>query len=301
MKNNNYSQLKTLLGTAVTTACIVSAAALPASAGALTGGTTLSLFLECLNDGISLGVGRNPTDEAGWQYAIDSYTDGVAGNNVGGNAYEIYSMGVKETSDNIFITINSNTPYDGNRHNNAQNGTIALGDLFINLDALELNFQQASDAGSLYAIRFVANNDSGVAELGVYSNVTAKSVTEVNAGFKSIKKYNQHVTNKGKTPSFGDLPANTDYFDRNQSLNVIASGNFLTGLTLLSQADLTAAGFDWEQTPGKHTLGFKFDKSVLPGGTPEPESVPEPGAMVGLVILGTTFVVRRRDRKVSDG
>lgn len=301
MKNNNYSTLKTLLGTALTTACIVSVAAQSASAGSLTGGTTLSIFLECLNDGISLGVGQNPTDAAGWQYAIDSYTDGVAGNNVGGNAYEIYSMGVKETSDSIFVAIKSNTPYAGNPERRAQNGTIALGDLFINLDALELNFQQASDAGSLYAVRFVANNDSGVPELGVYSNVTAKSVTGINSGFRSIQEYNEHVTDKKKTPNFGDLPANTDYFDREGSLNVIASGNFLTGLTLLSKTELKAAGFNLKQTPGKHTLGFKFDKSVLPGGAAEPESVPEPGAIVGLVILGTTFVVRRRDRQVSNG
>ncbi len=59
-------------------------------------------------------VGQNSLDAAGWQYAIDSGTDGVAGDDVGGNAYEIYSMAVRETTASIYVAINSNTPYNGN-------------------------------------------------------------------------------------------------------------------------------------------------------------------------------------------
>ncbi len=288
----NNQNLKTLLRTAAATACVVSATTQPATAATLKTGTTFSTFLECLNDSISLVVGQNPTDVASWQYAIDSRTDGVADTDVGGNAFEIYSMGVKETTDSIYVAINSNTPYTGNPNPNAQNGAIALGDLFINPNALSTNFQEASEGGSLYAVRFINNNDSGVPELGIYGNVTAKSVANINSGFGSINQYNQHVTNNGGTPGLGDLAANTSYFDLNQSLNEIASGDFLGGITLLSKRDLTDAGFNWKQASGKHTIAFKFDKSVLLGD--DIKSVPEPGTMVGFALLSVTIIAGRR-------
>jgi hypothetical protein len=291
---NNQKKLRLLLGAA--TASAICAMTQSASAVTLTSGTTFSTFLECINDGISLVVGQNPTDATGWQYAIDSSIDGVAGNDIGGNIYEIYSMGVRETADSIYVAINSNTPYTGNPDRNTYNGSIALGDLFINLDAPSTNFQEASNAGSLYAVRFIDNNDSGVPELGIYSNVTAKSVTDINSGFPSIQQYNQQVADYGGTPSFGDLPASTSYFDLNQSLNEIASGDFLAGINLLSARELTDTGFNWEQAPGQYTIGFKFDKSALPGGDSEPESVPEPGATAGLVLLGTLFIASRRPK-----
>ena len=238
-------------------------------------------------------VGQNSVDAAGWQYAIDSDTDGVAGDDVGGNAFEIYSMAVRETNDSIYVAINSNTPYTGNPDPYAQNGTIALGDLFINLNTASSNFQQASDAGSLYAVRFVENNDSDAPELGVYSNVRAKSVSDINSGFGSIVQYNQHVANNGGIPNFGDLAADSDYFDLNNSLNEIASGDFLAGITFLSKIDLTDAGFNWEQAPGQYTIAFKIDKSLLPSGEVERESVPEPNAIAGFTLLCATLIARR--------
>jgi hypothetical protein len=240
-------------------------------------------------------VGQNSLDAAGWQYAIDSGTDGVAGDDVGGNAYEIYSMAVRETTASIYVAINSNTPYNGNPDPYAQNGTIALGDLFINLNTPSSNFQQASDASSLYAVRFVENNESGVPELGLYSNVTAKSVSDINSGFGSINQYNQHVANNGGMPNFGDLAADSDYFDLNNSLNEIASGDFLAGIAFLSEIDLTDAGFNWEQAPGQYTIAFKIDKSVFPGGEVESksESVPEPNAIAGFTLLSATLIAQR--------
>jgi hypothetical protein len=275
-------------------ACCVCAIAKPARGATLTPGTTLSTFLECLNDGISLVVGQNPLDEAGWQYAIDSSSDGVTGVDVGGNAYEIYSMGIKETDDSIYVAINANTPYAGNPETGVQNGTIALGDLFI--DSNGTNFRQASAMGNLSAVRFVANNESGVPELGLYGNVTAKSVTATNAGFESIAQYNQHVLDYEGTPDFGDLGADTDYFDANQSLNAIASGDFLGNIALLSASDLTSAGFNWQQAPGSHTVGFKFNKAALSVEN-ETESVPEPGAIAGLGLLGGAAICRHFRKK----
>lgn len=287
----NNQTLKALLETAVATACVVCATTGSASAVTLTPGTTFSTFLECDNDGISLVVGQNPTDAAGWQYAIDSSTDGISGGNIGGNAYEIYSMGLMETSDRIYVAINSNTPYPGNFYRTAQNKTIAFGDLFINLNARSTNFQQASDTGSLYAIHFVKNNDSSVHKLGIYSNVTAKSVTDINSGFSSLNQYNQYVAHNGDTPSFGDLAADTSYFDLDKSLNEIASGSFLGGITMLSDSDLTDTGFNWEQAPGQHTIAFEIDKSVLPNNEPEP--VPEPDAIAGFALVSAILFARR--------
>jgi hypothetical protein len=272
-------------------ACAICAIAKPARGATLTPGTTLSTFLECLNDGISLVVGQNPTDEAGWQYAIDSHFDGVTGVDVGGNAYEIYSMGIKETDDSIYVAINANTPYAGNPEAGVQNGTIAFGDLFIHPNGTSTNFQQASEMGSLSAVRFVENNESGAPELGLYGNVTAKSVTATNAGFESIAQYNQHVLDRGGTPDFADLGADTDYFDANQSLNAIASGDFLRDIALLSESDLTNAGFNWQQAPGSHTVGFKLNKTAFSVEN-ETESVPEPGAIAGLGLLSIGAICR---------
>jgi hypothetical protein len=283
-------KLKTLLKTAAIAVGLVST---PDSVNAvtLTNQTTFSVFLECANDGIALVVGQQPTDAAGWQYAIDSSSDGVAGEDVGGNTYEIYSMGIKETSDHIYVAINSNTPYEGNPNRTAQNGTVSFGDLFVNLDALSTDFQEANNANSLYAVRFVENNDSGVTQLGVYGNVKAKSVTEINAGFSSITRYNQHVVDNGGTPSFGDLAADTSYFDLNKSFNEIASGDFLGAITLLSDSDLSKADFNWGLAPGQHTIAFKFDRSLVP--SLDSESVPEPGALKGFALLGAIVIARR--------
>ena len=61
---------------------------------------------------------------------------------------------------------------------------------------------------------------------------------------------------------------------------------------MLSDSELTDAGFNWEQAPGQYTTAFEIDKSVLPNSEPEP--VPEPDAIAGFALLGATFALRRR-------
>jgi hypothetical protein len=96
-------------------------------------------------------------------------------------------------------------------------------------------------------------------------------------------------------PNFGDLAADSDYFGLNNSLNEIASGDFLAGIAFLSEIDLTDAGFNWEQAPGQYTIAFKIDKSVFPGGEVESksESVPEPNAIAGFTLLSATLIAQR--------
>ena len=82
----------------------------------------------------------------------------------------------------------------------------------------------ASDGKELYGVRFISTNESGVTALGIYSNVSVKSVTSTNSGFASYKAYHDAVLAKGVIPTYGDLGDNVDYFEKTVSYNVIAQG-----------------------------------------------------------------------------
>jgi len=256
---------------------------------ALNEDTTVDTFTECVNDGIALKVGKNPVDGSGWQYAIDSFNDGVNGTQVGGdgNPYEIYSLALKETKDSLFVAINANMSLTGVDGTNAEDGNIGWGDLFFNFT--DQDFTTANNQGDLFGVRFAGTNDSLVPDLGLYGNVTAISTTDINSGFSSLEDYNQRVSDfcQGADcgPSLGDLPADTSYFDQSQSLNTIGSGEFLTSLMYLSESELLAAGYDLNRFDGEHTIAFKFDKSgICDRGYCT--SVPEPSSGLGLAALG---------------
>ncbi|MGB7441386.1 MAG: XDD3 family exosortase-dependent surface protein [Coleofasciculaceae cyanobacterium] len=267
---------------------------------ALTTGSVIDVFTECLNDGIALEVGTNPLNEQGWQYATDSANDGVNGEQVGGNAYEIYGLAVRETEDSIWVALNGNTPLTGNNSTTAEDGNIGWGDLFFNFSGND--FSSASNQNDLFAVRFAETNDSGVAEVGLYGNVNATSTTSVNSGFNSLDDYNQHVATYGCTgldcgANLGDLPADTAYFDQTQSFNAIASGEYLTDLEFITPEELGKAGYNLNLFTGAHTIAFKFDKSaVCENGycqtETKTETVPEPSIVTGLVIFGFTLVGR---------
>ena len=116
----------------------------------------------------------------GWNYAIDSFNDGVTGPQIGGGEFEFYGIAIKETSDTAFIAINSNLNLAGYADPLAQRGNINYGDLFFNFSGQ--NFNTANANSSLFGIRFAAGNDSGVATTGVYRDVTAKNVTQLTLG-----------------------------------------------------------------------------------------------------------------------
>lgn len=267
---------------------------------ALRTGSVIDTFTECLNDGIALKVGTNPFNEQGWQYATDSANDGVNGEQVGGNAYEIYGLAVRETENSIWVALNGNTPLTGNNSATAEDGNIGWGDLFFNLSSQ--GFSNASNQKNLFAVRFAGTNDSGVTEVGLYGNVNATSTTSVNSGFSSLNDYNQHVATYGCTGSdcganLGDLPADTAYFEQTQSLNAIASGEYLTDLEFITPEDLSKAGYNLNLFTGAHTIAFKFDKSAICQNgycqtETKSETVPEPSLVTGLVIFGLTLVGR---------
>jgi hypothetical protein len=276
-------------------------AAKAATLTALNQGTVVDTFTECINDGIALMIGKNPADEHGWQYAIDSFNDGVSGTQIGGNVYEIYSLALRETSDSLWVVINGNLPLTGTDAVGAEDGNIGWGDLFFNFSGKD--FTTASKEGSLFAVRYAGTNDSFVPEIGLYGNVTATSTTAINSGFSSIKAYNQRVTNycqePGCGPSLGDLAADASYFDQTQSLNAIASGKFLTSIMYLSDAELLKAGYDLNRFGGQHTIAFKFNKSgICESGYCK--SVPEPSGVLGLAAVGLIFGGSKLRKRYKD-
>jgi hypothetical protein len=194
-----------------------------------------------------------------WNYAIDSFTDGVADDRVGGTRFEIYGIAFQETGDRVQVAVNTNIPLAGVAETSAQNGTVALGDLFFNFSGKPFNAAN----GELYAVRFIPANDSSVG-LGLFGNVVAKSVTDANDGFSRLEIYNDVVLTGGGTPALGDLSATTDYFAQDQPvLNAIDSGTFLADLQALDPTGLDFAHFG---AIGSQTLGFSVDRSKLPAG-----------------------------------
>ena len=295
----------------------------------------------------------------GWNYTIDSFDDGSdAGKRGAKSNYEFYGMALKETADQVFIAINSNQVLGGvaagNAHANADtdptkfDGYIHYGDLFFNFENTDLGDAQ----GDLFAIKFDAGNDSGVSEIGVYSNVIGQNVTAQNKGFSSMeshrkwanKKYTvkeeYEVVRRGRTrirrrnvkvqgtASMGDLSHN-EYFEQGKRAvsNSIKYGDFLGGISFLNGEELEAAGLDFGAVnagvTGRHTIGFSFDRNLLPDGDyiahvfaecindglalkgnlpivrlPEGDNgadVPEPGLMAGVLLLGGLGLMKRRE------
>jgi hypothetical protein len=257
----------------------------------------------------------------GWNYAIDSFSDGVTGVQIGGGEFEFYGIAVKETSDTAFVAINSNLSLAGYADSAAQRGNINYGDLFFNFSGQ--NFNTANANGSLFGIRFAEGNDSGVTTTGVYSNVTAKNVTQTNEGFSNLSQYNARVQSAGGTPSMGDLSATDPYFEQNGPvLNSIATGTKVGEINSLTPAALSALGLNFGQfnAVGSQTIGFSFNKSSMPSGQyianlfaecandaiaikgsfekASAEAIPEPstifGTLVGLSILAAKRKLKRQ-------
>ncbi|MEO8891858.1 MAG: PEP-CTERM sorting domain-containing protein [Coleofasciculaceae cyanobacterium] len=255
-------------------------------------------------------------------YGIDSFKDGFGFGVVGSNSpYEFYGMAIIEDGNNLIVALNTNMPLSGAvppSGYTAQGGVVAFGDLFFNFS--QKDFDSASNDGSLFGIRFTPANDSGVSTLGLYSNVTAKSVTSTNIGFANLNAYNDKVKGVGGTPSLAQLPVDTSYFNQNSPvLNVIDTGNFVTSINMLSSAQISDFGFDFAQfgATGSQTIGFSFDKTALPAGDflanifaecandgmviagkleNSSEPVPEPLTILGS-IAGVGLILRRQRSK----
>lgn len=224
----------------------------------------------------------------GWNYAIDSSMDSIAGNGTGGHLvgdtiYEIYGMAVKADAENFWIAINSNLPITGQNTgpelcNGADcypilNDSITWGDIFIDFSNKE-QFSDAVATESFYAIRFADTNDSNAPGIGVYPLIkSTTSVVEQNSGWSFARNNYMSQAFYGIDSDLGDLAWNDPYYaGMDLAHNIINEpGETNWGdpidpidLTLLTLADLNAEGLDWNFLTangggiGDYTIGMKF-------------------------------------------
>jgi hypothetical protein len=221
-------------------------------------------------------------DASGWDYAI-----GDSGNGTGGSIFDYKGIALKETSDSIFVALNTNMTLAGaNWTSGGRTETINYGDLFFNFSGK--SFKEASDAGLLSAVHFATTgSDSSVSEVGLYSNVTAKSVARKNFGWNNVTDWSNYVNstrNPGNTAgnvlnSYGDLRATDTYFAGQQSgsgvninnvaqgavLNSIGSGTKTGDIMMMNNTQMAAAGLNFSKfagANGSQTLGFSFKKTA---------------------------------------
>ncbi|MEM9772835.1 MAG: PEP-CTERM sorting domain-containing protein [Cyanobacteria bacterium P01_D01_bin.73] len=255
----------------------------------------------------------------GWNYAVDSFNDGITSNQLGGR-YEFYGIGIKQVGNEVIVGIDSRFDIAGDSGRN-----IFWGDLFFNFGGGTMS----EGNGDFFAVRFAEDNAAGVTETGVFSDVTGKFVDK---GFNSVALHADRVDNRGGDHSVGDLESDDPYFDA--SYNVINSGTKVGDVTVLDEDDLTGLGFDLNAVPGaagqvesstmsgnssrfgeRQSFGFKFE---LPPGMigefvahiaaecfndsvaivgefiDDSADVPEPSILLGLAGIAGLGLIRRR-------
>lgn len=244
--------LKVALGTLG----LVAMSSSPASAGILGGGGVFSLFLECNNDGVSQVLGASQAIN-GWQYSHDAMND-----NTDGYLYDIGGLATKQTNDYVYFVINGNTPLQGTGFDRDAR-QVNYGALFFSNNS-HSSFESAQTAGDLFAINFTGSNESGVNELGVYQSVVGKSVGINNFGHRTYDNY-ANMVNPNVDNFFGDLDADSPYFNPEQGYNVIGTGKKVQndGFTFLTADELQAEGFDQSQFAGENSIAFKVKQSAL--------------------------------------
>lgn len=271
------SYFKLLVQTTLASLCLMSVSQLPAQAGQL---------------------------HNGWNYSIDAFNDGS-----GGASFEIKGLAIKETATDLVVALTGGTPLTGVYNSGAADRNIGWGDMFFNFSGK--NFTTASNNKSLFGVRFAGTNDSLAPSVGLYGNVQAQSVTSSNHGYNTLKQYYNSGFDKVNTQGT-DIATKTqafNYFGQGTILNVIGSGaNKLGEIQSLSATALKDYGLDFGLfgAKGTQTFGFSFNKGDLglADGTYSylanvflecgndgvavkgQASVPEPGTLSGLTLLG---------------
>jgi hypothetical protein len=264
-------------------------------------------------------------DASGWDYAI-----GGSGNGTGGAIFDYKGIALKETEDTLFVALNTNMTLAGGLWTSGGvTKTINYGDLFFNFSGK--NFKEASDQGLLSAVHFATQgSDSSVTQVGLYSNVKAKSVARENFGWNNVTDWSKAV--KGNN-SYGDMTSSDAYFAGQQTgsgltvngkaqgaiLNSIASGNKVGDIMMMDSSQLTSAGLNFGKfgaaANGTQTLGFSFKKTkdfkvgsnfvanlfaecgndgLAIKSAITKRKVPEPATMGALGLVGGLAMLRRR-------
>lgn len=242
----------------------------------------------------------------GWNYAQDSFKDGTGGN----GAFEIHGIAVHQQGDQITVGINANTGAGGwfdTPSSRLVDGHIGWGDLILNF------------SGVKYGLRFATQSNSGVSELGLYTDIATKDLTVENDGWESLKAHNN---GSGNHDSLGEFKSSEmDYYTKKRNAPVVmASGTKVANdnFSALTSADLGALGLDFSgafgvanNLLGSQTFGFTFNRTsemlgdfvaslffecindgiAIKGNLAEnPEvvqtEVPEPTSIVSLTLIG---------------
>lgn len=256
---------------------------------------------------------------SGWNYST-----GLKSNGSGGDAYALTGLAIKQDANNVYIAINGGTdPTTGTYNSGSTNNNINYGDMFFNFTGKD--FATANAASRLFGIHF-APNTSGATQMGLYSNVQAKSVTSTHNGYSSV----QHYFNKGygsQQTEGTDLNTQAKtiaYYGNNGTgpiYNVINTGTKVGNISPLTAAVLgTNLGLNFGQygANSAYTFGFQVSKSALPTGDfmanlfyecgnsgiaveGNIAPVPEPATMLGLALGGIGLVTGKMKQRRQVG
>ncbi len=259
----------------------------------------------------------------GWNYAIDSFNDGIEDNKIGPtSAFEFSGVAYRQVGERLEFAFNSNLNWDQAFPSpGARNSNIAYGDFFLNFQGTNpgSTLSGASATSSLYAVHFDADNDTRLAgqppSLGLYRNVQAEGLTLVNNGFATLNAYEQKIRELGGSPNYADLPAGTDYLTPTLgALTHMKSGELVSPIAI--QTDFAGTGLDFGHfgATGSKTFGFSLDSRSLPVGSfianvfaecsndgiaiagrvVEPKEADEPTGWVAMVVGAIGLGLRRR-------
>lgn len=262
---------------------------------------------------MSIQAAHAGTLHQGWHYSIDA-----AGDSSGGSIYDIKGLAIKETADDIYVSISANLPLAGISSPHATDQNVGWGDLFFDFSGG--TFNEANANQSLFAVNFATGTDSGAPEIGVYGSVSAKSVGKQNNGYNSLRSYYQ---NWERPNTMGDDLATKaevySYYAGNTTgvntriHNVINSGSRLGDISFVSEQEALDAGLDFAKfnAIGDEQITFKFNQALLPNAaylshlflecandgiaiSGETKDIPEPGAIAGLAAFSLLAARLRR-------